>query len=129
PPPGGKPARSASVSYPAASFRFSWSAAKDRWLESMDGARTGTTDGRRLSPATGVIQYNLLQTDRVLADRQPPPYAQTTGSGTALVLRDGQAWTAHWSRPKLGGGTTFTPMSGQRMTFAPGQVWIVLAHR
>jgi len=129
PPPGGKPARSASVSYPAASFRFFWSAAKDRWLVSMDGARAVTTDGGRLSPATVVIQYTTVRTSRFLEYGKPPPYAESTGSGTALVLRDGKAWTAHWSRPKLGGGTTFTTMSGQRMTFAPGQVWIVLAHR
>jgi len=129
PPPGGKPARSASVSYPAASFRFSWSAAKDRWLVSMDGARAVTTDGGRLSPATVVIQYTTVRTSRFLEYGKPPPYAESTGSGTALVLRDGKAWTAHWSRPKLRGGTTFTTMSGQRMTFAPGQVWIVLAHR
>ena len=27
------------------------------------------------------------------------------------------------------GGTTFTTASGQPMTFAPGQVWTVLAYR
>ena len=31
-PAGGRAARSESVSYPAASFTFTWSAAKDRWL-------------------------------------------------------------------------------------------------
>jgi Protein of unknown function (DUF3048) N-terminal domain len=47
PPPGGKITRSASVSYPAASFRFTWSAAKGGWLVSMDGAAAVTTDGGR----------------------------------------------------------------------------------
>jgi hypothetical protein len=45
------------------------------------------------------------------------------------VLRDGRAWTTHWSRRSANGGTTFTTVSGQRMTFAPGQVWVVLAYR
>jgi hypothetical protein len=54
-PPGGHAAKSASVSYPAASFRFTWSAAKERWLVSVDGAPTVTTDGERLAPATVVI--------------------------------------------------------------------------
>jgi DUF3048 family protein len=128
-PPGGKPTRSASVSYPAASFRFSWSAARGRWLVSMDGSPAVTTDGGRLSPATVVIQYTTVRTSRFLEYGKPPPYAESTGSGTALVLRDGKAWAAHWSRPKASGGTTFTTVSGQRMTFAPGQVWIVLAYR
>ncbi len=127
PPPGGKVTRSASVSYPAASFRFTWSAAKGRWLVSMDGIPAVTTDGGRLSPATVVIQHTTVRTSRFLEYGKPPPYAESVGSGTALVLRDGKAWTTHWSRPAANGGTTFTTASGQRMTFAQGQVWIVLA--
>jgi hypothetical protein len=129
PPPGGKVTGSASVSYPAASFRFTWSAARGRWLVSMDGAPAVTTDGGRLSPATVVIQHTTVRTSRFLEYGKPPPYAESTGSGTALVLRDGKAWTTRWSRPNANGGTTFTTASGRRMTFAPGQVWVVLAYR
>ena len=129
PPPGGKITRSASVSYPAASFRFTWSAAKARWLVSMDGKPAVTTDGGRLSPATVVIQHTTVRTSRFLEYGKPPPYAESVGSGTALVLRGGRAWTTHWSRPAADGGTTFTTASGQRMTFARGQVWLVLAYR
>ena len=129
PPPGGKTTRSASVSYPAASFTFTWSAAKNRWLVSMDGARAMTTDGGRLSPATVVIQHTAVRTSRFLEYGKPPPYAESTGSGTAVVLRDGKAWTTHWSRPSANGGTTFTTASGQPMTFAACQVWVVLAYR
>src|SRR5215469_3771465 len=57
PPAGGKTTRSASVSYPAASFRFTWSAGKGRWLVSMDGTPAVTKDGGRLSPPTVVIQH------------------------------------------------------------------------
>jgi DUF3048 family protein len=129
PPPEGKATRSASVSYPAASFRFTWSASKGRWLVSMDGKPAVTTDGGRLSPATVVIQHTTVRTSRFLEYGKPPPYAESVGSGTALVLRDGKAWTTRWSRPNANGGTTFTTASGRRMTFAPGQVWIVLAYR
>jgi hypothetical protein len=129
PPPGGKATGSASVSYPAASFRFTWSANKGHWQVSMDGRPAVTTDGGRLSPATVVIQHTTVRTSRFLEYGKPPPYAESVGSGTALVLRDGKAWTTHWSRPNANGGTTFTTASGRRMTFAPGQVWIVLAYR
>jgi len=129
PPPGGTVARAASVSYPAASFRFTWSAAKGRWLVSMDGTPAVTTDGGRLSPATVVIQHTTVRTSRFLEYGKPPPYAESVGSGTAELLRDGKAWTTRWSRPTANGGTTFAGASGQRMTFARGQVWIVLAYR
>jgi hypothetical protein len=129
PPPGGKATRSAPMSYPAASFRFTWSANKGRWLVAMDGTPAKTTDGGRLAPATVVIQYTTVRTSRFLEYGKPPPYAESVGSGTALVLRDGKAWTTNWSRPNANAGTTFTTASGRRMTFAPGQVWVVLAYR
>jgi Protein of unknown function (DUF3048) N-terminal domain/Protein of unknown function (DUF3048) C-terminal domain len=129
PPPGGKATRSVSVSYPAASFSFTWSAAKQRWLVTMDGRPAMTTDGGRMSPATVVIQYTTVRTSRFLEYGKPPPYAESIGSGTALVLRNGKEWTVHWSRPTWNDETTFTTASGQRMTFATGQVWVVLAYR
>jgi Protein of unknown function (DUF3048) N-terminal domain/Protein of unknown function (DUF3048) C-terminal domain len=129
PPPGGKVTKSASVSYPAASFRFTWSAARGRWLVSMDGARAMTTDGGRLAPVTVVIQHTTVRTSRFLEYGSRPPYAESVGSGTALVLRDGKAWTVHWSRRTFQGGTTFITASGQRMTFERGQVMVVLAYR
>ncbi len=70
-----------------------------------------------------------MRTSRFLEYGKPPPYAETVGSGTALVLRNGRAWTTHWSRPVADGGTTFTTASGQRMTFARGQAWVVFAYR
>ena len=129
PPPGGQATRSASVAYPAAAFRFTWSAAKQRWLVSMDGQPAMTTDGGRMSAATVVIQHTTVRTSRFLEYGKPPPYAESIGSGTALVLRNGKAWTTHWSRPSWNSGTTFTTASGQRMTFAQGPVWVVLAYR
>jgi hypothetical protein len=129
PPAGGRPTRSASVSYPAASYRFTWSAARRGWLVSMDGAPAVTTDAGRLAPATVVIMHTTVRTSRFLEYGKPPPYAESVGSGVALVLRGGKAWTTRWSRPSLDGGTIFTTASGRRMTFARGQVWIVLAYR
>jgi hypothetical protein len=128
-PSGGKVTPSASVSYPAASFTFTWSAAKGGWLVSMDGAGAITTDGGRLAPATVVIQHTTVRSSRFLEYGKAPPYAESVGSGSALVLRNGKAWLAHWSRPAADGGTTFTTTSGQPMAFAPGQVWAVLAYR
>ena len=48
-------------------------------------------------------------------------------AGTGVVLRGGKAYPVRWSRPDADGGTTFTTMSGQVMTFARGPVWVVLA--
>jgi Protein of unknown function (DUF3048) C-terminal domain len=76
-----------------------------------------------------VIQHTTVRTSRFLEYGSPPPFAESAGSGTALILRNGKAWPAHWSRPTANGGTSFTTTSGQPMTFAPGQVMVVLAYR
>ena len=129
PPPGGHQLRSKSVSFPAASFRFTWSPRKGRWLVWMDGAPAISTGAGRLYAPTVVIQRVVVGLSPYL-EQGPmmPPYAHSTGSGTALVLRDGKAYHARWSRPSADGGTTFTTAAGKPMTFARGPVWIVLAY-
>jgi hypothetical protein len=127
PPAGGRARASASVSYSAASYRFTWSRSKGRWLIWMDGRRAASTEGPQLSAATVVIQHTVVSTSRFIEwPGIRPPFARTIGSGSALVLRDGEAYHAHWSRPHGDDGTTFTTDSGQPMTFARGPVWVVL---
>jgi hypothetical protein len=127
-PPGGRPQHSYHVAYPAAAFMFRWSAGQHRWLVWMDGKPATAADGSRLGGPTVVVQYTKVGSSvfRELGVR--PPYANTVGSGSAVVLRDGRAYHVHWSRPKADGGTTFTLPGGRRMTFARGQVWVVFAY-
>ena len=127
PPAGGRATQSFSVSYAAAKFTFNWSVTAGRWLVSMDGAPARAAEGGQLSAPTVVIQYTKVRTSRFLEAGSRPPYAESTGSGTAVVLRDGQAYDARWSRPDPDGGTTFTTASGQPIMFSRGPVWIVLA--
>jgi DUF3048 family protein len=126
-PAGGRPVAAFSVSYPAASFTFRWSARDGRWLVWMDGKPTRAAEGGQLSAPTVVIQYTKIRTSRYLEAGARPPYAESTGTGTGLVLRDGRAYDIRWSRADADGGTTFTTASGQPMTFARGPVWVVLA--
>ena len=126
-PAGGRATASFAVSYPAASFGFRWSARDGRWLVWMDGTPARAAEGGPLSAATVVIQYTRVRTSRFLEAGSRPPYAESTGTGTGVVLRGGKAYPVRWSRPHADGGTTFTTMSGQVMTFARGPVWVVLA--
>jgi hypothetical protein len=79
-----------------------------------------------MSAATVVIQHTVVRKSQYIEWGALPPYAESTGSGTALVLRNGKSYQARWSRPTPDAGTTFTTADGQPMTFAPGPVWILL---
>ncbi len=127
-PAGGRARAAYSVSYPAASFSFRWAPRRARWLAWMDGARAASTEGAQLGAPTIVIQYTKVGTSKYLEQgRVRPPFARTVGSGRAVVLRGGRSYSGRWSRPLANGGTTFTTAKGQPMTFARGQVWVVLA--
>lgn len=127
-PTGGSPEASRTVRFPAARFTFAWSAGKQRWLVSMDGTPTVTTDGKRVAPATVVVQYVKVHESKyhdVLGNNTP--YTETVGSGTAKVLRDGKVFDVNWKRPTATAGTEFTTTDGAPMNFAKGQVWVVFA--
>ena len=126
-PAGGRPLTEFSVSYSAASFTFRWSAAAGKWLSWMDGKAATATEGGQLGAPTIVIQYTTVRTSHFTEYGSRPPYAESTGSGTGVVLRGGKAYDIRWSRPNPDGGTTFTTTDGKPMTFATGQVWVVLA--
>jgi hypothetical protein len=128
-PPGGRPVRTATARYPSASLRFRWSSSEKRWLVSQDGRPDVAAEGGRLGGATVVIQRAKTTRSRFHDFlHNYTPLVQTVGTGTATVLRDGKAYQAHWSRRSEADGTVFTTASGQPMTFAPGQVWIVLVN-
>ncbi|MCT2544571.1 MULTISPECIES: DUF3048 domain-containing protein [Streptomyces] len=128
--PGGKRVAGRTVGYPAARFSFTWSAERSRWLVSMDGTPARTADGARLAAADVVVQYVTVRPS-LYQDRwgSKSPCTETVGSGSAVVLRDGKEYDVKWSRPAADAVTSFTTRDGERMTFAPGQVWIVFASK
>ncbi|MFE2435250.1 DUF3048 domain-containing protein [Streptomyces sp. NPDC059409] len=129
-PAGGHAESSHTVRYPSASFTFTWSDSRDRWLVAMDGSPARTTDGGRLAPATVVVQHVTVRESAFRDFRgSNSPYVESVGSGQAEVLRDGRAYEATWKRGAAEDGTTFTTEDGKPLNFAEGQVWVVFAGR
>ncbi|PZH13107.1 DUF3048 domain-containing protein, partial [Streptomyces sp. NTH33] len=129
-PAGGRPETSRTVRYPAARFAFTWSARLHGWQVSMDGRPAVTVDGRRMAPATVVVQHVRVRRSSLHDSLgNHTPYTETVGAGTAEVLRDGQVHDATWKRARAADGTEFTAADGAPVNFARGQVWVVLTGR
>lgn len=128
-PQGGERTRSFTARWPSATMGFTWSSKQDRWLASFGGRPDRAAEGGRLGGETVVIQYAKTTRSKFhdfLGNYTP--LIHTTGTGRALVLRDGKSYKAEWSRPSEKTGTTFTTADGKPMTFAQGQVWVVLVN-
>lgn len=116
------------TTYRAADFAFTWSAGDGRWLVSMNGTPLRTTDTGRVRAATVVLQRVQVVGSEPGEDTRAggSPVAHTVGGGTAVVLRDGQSFTATWSRPAPESPTTFLAEDGRELPLAPGPVWVLL---
>ncbi len=127
---GGVARKSYTVKWPAARFTFRWSEAEEQWMIWQDGKKDMAAEGGQLGAPTIVIQYTKTERSQFHDSNQSyTPLVHTVGKGSAIVLRDGQAYKARWERESEDGGTTFTTQSGEPMNFAPGQVWVALASR
>ncbi len=128
-PDGGKWVKSFTARWPSGTMSFRWSSRQKRWLSFYDGRANRAAEGGQLGGKTVVVQYAKHRRSRFrdfLGNYTP--LIDTTGTGKATVLRDGKAYAAKWSRASEGKGTRFTTTSGEPMTFAPGQVWVLLVN-
>ncbi|MEV8449939.1 DUF3048 domain-containing protein [Streptomyces parvus] len=130
PPPGGEPEDSRTVRYPSASVTFTWSAGSERWLVSLDGTPARTVEGERIGAGTVVVQdVDVRESDFRDRSGNNTPFTETVGSGDAVVLRDGRAYEARWSRSSADADTVFSTPDGRRVDLAEGPLWILYAPR
>ena len=130
-PAGGRPATSVKANWPYAKMRFAYDPASGMYAVGMDGHEAMAEETNSPQQASTVIIQYVDQSDSGYGDRGGghTPLLKTTGSGTGVVLRDGQAWDVLWSRPDEASGTTWTLGDGTPMPFKPGQQWIVLMNK
>ncbi|WP_411082858.1 DUF3048 domain-containing protein [Streptomyces sp. cmx-18-6] len=130
PPPGGRAEDSRTVRFPSARTAFTWSAERERWLVALDGTPARTSEGEPLGAATVIVQ-DVTVRPSTYGDRSGnnTPFTETVGSGSALVLRDGKAYEARWTRSGADADTAFTTPDGERIDLASGPLWIVYEPR
>lgn len=87
------------------------------------------SDGSVISATNIVIQMVPVTMSSFIEDpsgsHQPVP--TLTGTGPAVVCRQGTCVSGVWSRPALTSPTAFNDAQGQPMQLSPGQTWVELA--
>ena len=130
PPEGMSTFDSVHISWPASSYDAKWSNEESRWLLSHSGTPNFDNTGYQLGPKTLVIQMVSI-TDSIYKDKVGgvTPFTATVGSGRCYLLRDGGMKECLWERSDELGGTVFTDLLGNEVTFDRGQIWFALASK
>ncbi|SFB19979.1 Protein of unknown function [Amycolatopsis marina] len=128
-PPGGVADSRHRVDFGGATYDFTWSGERRRWMVSMGGSPLVSTESGRIGAATVVVQRVDVHAGREIVDVRGnlSPVAVTVGSGQATVLRDGKRFEGTWSRASAAEPTRFAARDGSDLPLAEGPAWILLA--
>lgn len=129
--PAAPPAPAAPVTPPGNKVSFSYAGgqgvvsytydpATNRYLRSQGGSAHNAASGTQLGGT------NVLVLKVPVNRGGSSPTIHVTGSGEAIVLRNGEAIQGTWSRPALSDKTILTDASGQPIELAIGNTWINL---
>jgi Protein of unknown function (DUF3048) N-terminal domain/Protein of unknown function (DUF3048) C-terminal domain len=106
-------------------YRF----AKGRWLRSQNGSSFEDDSGKQITVENVLIEEHEVNLSESIVDVAGNPSVEIedeTGSGRAVLFRNGRAITGRWTRESVEGGVSFKTKSGDQMVFAPGSIWIHL---
>lgn len=133
-PPGAGPLAGAQIVYnpDESDIVWRWSAAKQAWLHfyNDEGSLQPDIDDQGVQlRATNVV----IEVVNITYGSQPETpgstgdvQAQTTGRGTAYIMRGGKVIPCKWVRPALADITHYVNAKGSRISLQPGTTWVEL---
>lgn len=118
---GGLPATTAAATFsPRSTLRLRYDAAHGIYVLYQSG------DVLPVAPVNVLVQYVRTRASGFRdVTGQATPYTVSTGSGKAVLLRDGQRWIGTWTRSGFG-ATHFRDRAGHDLLLKPGPTWVVL---
>jgi hypothetical protein len=111
----------------ASTVGYEWSGGE--WLRTQDGESFVAESGDQIAVDNVLVEsheVNLSDTIVDVAGNPSTEIADETGTGRAVLFRDGRAILGTWTRESVEDAVAFETRSGDEMVFAPGSVWIHL---
>ena len=117
----------AKVKWPSARYELRWDSVVNKWLIYFNGEADLAASGVHLSADTAIIQLVSI-TPSIYGDKfgGVTPFSKTTGTGSAIMLRDGRSYNLTWQRDLPTDVTTWRSADGGVANFKPGKIWIFL---
>ncbi|MFN2587235.1 MAG: DUF3048 domain-containing protein [Actinomycetota bacterium] len=123
-----RPARTVTLSFGlATSITYTYD--RGRWWRSERGADFLADTGRRIAVDNVIIEEHVVNNSTRIFDVAGNPsieIADVTGTGRALVFRDGRVMVGRWVRKSKDDKVTYETGSGRAITLTPGSTWIEL---
>ena len=127
-PEGAKKARAVSIEFSGATtVSFEWDG--KRWLRFDGGAPLLDDSGEQIAVDNVLIEEHNIELSQEIVDTAGNPSVEIsdeTGSGRAVLFRDGRALTGTWSRESIEDPATFETKNGDEMRLKSGTTWIEL---
>lgn len=128
---GGRTRRASTISINfggASTIGYEWNASDATWQRFQDGAPFVAESGEHIAPKNVLIEVHRVRASDVVDVTGTPSIeiVNETGSGRAVLFRDGRAIPGKWTRSSTESETVFETRDGNEMVFAPGSIWIEL---
>jgi len=117
----------AKIKWPNARYELRWDEVRKQYLTYFNGEANLSAIGEQLGADTAIIQLVSI-TPSIYGDKfgGVTPVSKTTGSGKAIMLRDGFRYEITWKRDLATDVTTWLTKDGKVANFKPGKIWIFL---
>jgi hypothetical protein len=125
---GSKRARRVTINFSGAT-EVTYDYKDGRWRRSQNGARFVSSSGQRIEVDNVLVEVHDVVFSKTIVDVAGNPsieIADPTGTGRAVLFRDGRAYPGRWVRPSLEEAVGFETRAGDAMTLKPGTTWVEL---
>ncbi len=105
---------------------YSWDG--EGYLRSQAGAPFVSESGEQVQVTNVLVEEHDINFSTIVDPAGNPSVeiADETGSGRAVLFRDGKAIVGTWTRDSIDSPVVFETKTGDRMVFATGSIWVHL---